>query len=154
MFEAFQINDDFILENIKKDLRKTLFLIFKNNSDKDYLLTKEFSLTLPRLLANSGINFVKPDIAVPNNIWKKIKKQLSGFKSVTLNKPFQLNLAKGSVDFSISLSLVIPSVNIGATLDVTLTDDGMQELIDWVKTEGLSVEYLPYNKKYLIKYPH
>lgn len=85
---------------------------------------------------------------------EKDKKQLSGFKEVTLNKYFQFKLAKGYANFSISPSLFIPSVNIGTTLDVALTDDGMQELVNWLKTEGLLVEYLPYNKKYSVKYPH
>lgn len=154
LLEVFQISDDLILKSIKEDLRKTLFLCFKNNLDKDYPLAEKISLTLPHLLANSGTGIIKPDIIVPNDIWEKIKKQLSGFKEVTLNKNFQFNLAKGDANFSISFSLLIPSVNIGATLDVTLTDDGMKELIDWLKSEELSAEYLPYNKKYLIKYPH
>ena len=139
---------------LKKIWEKTLFLCFKNNPDKDYFLAGEFSLTLPRLLANSGTDLIKPDIAVPSSVWKKIKKQLSGFKEVALNKYFQFKLAKGYANFSISPSLFIPSVNIGAALDVALTDDGMQELVNWLKTEELSVEYLPYNKEYLVKYPH
>ena len=82
LLEVFQISGDFILKSIKEDLRKTLFLRFKNNPDKDYLLTEEFSLTLPRLLANSGTGLIKPDIAVPSSVWKKIKSNFLGLKKL------------------------------------------------------------------------